>query len=81
MVHLARWSTGGILLYISPIHNGKSCAIGGQDGDNSYQNNTNHDNILLNSYSEYSDLLKQYKKIVASRNKLLKSIDKYKYCV
>lgn len=36
------------------------------------------DNILLNSYSEYSDLLKQYKKIVASRNKLLKSIFEWK---
>lgn len=36
------------------------------------------DNILLNSYSEYADLLKQYKKIVTSRNKLLKSIFEWK---
>jgi DNA replication and repair protein RecF len=32
------------------------------------------DNILSNSYPEYSELLKNYKKIVTSRNKLLKSI-------
>jgi recombinational DNA repair ATPase RecF len=32
------------------------------------------DNILSNSFDEYSDLLKTYKKIVTSRNKLLKSI-------
>jgi recombinational DNA repair ATPase RecF len=32
------------------------------------------DNILSNSFDEYSELLKNYKKIVISRNKLLKSI-------
>lgn len=36
------------------------------------------DNILINSYPEYWDLLKQYKKIVTSRNKLLKSICEWK---
>jgi recombinational DNA repair ATPase RecF len=32
------------------------------------------DKILINSYPEYADLLKEYKKIVTSRNKFLKSI-------
>ena len=32
------------------------------------------DNILLNSYPKYEKLLKQYKKILSSRNKLLKNI-------
>jgi DNA replication and repair protein RecF len=36
------------------------------------------DNILSNSFDEYSDLLKTYKKIVTSRNKLLKSIQEWK---
>lgn len=36
------------------------------------------DTILVNSYPEYSDLMKHYKKIVTSRNKLLKSIAEWK---
>lgn len=36
------------------------------------------DKILINSYPEYSDLLKEYKKIVTSRNKFLKSIAEWK---
>lgn len=36
------------------------------------------DTILMNSYPEYSELLKYYKKIVSSRNKLLKSIWEWK---
>ena len=36
------------------------------------------DKILINSYPEYSDALKEYKKITTSRNKFLKSIAEWK---
>jgi len=36
------------------------------------------DKILINSYPEYSDILKNYKKITTSRNKFLKSIAEWK---
>lgn len=36
------------------------------------------DKILINSYPEYADVLKEYKKIITSRNKFLKSIAEWK---
>ena len=36
------------------------------------------DNILTNSFDEYAGLMKDYKKIISSRNKLLKSINEGK---
>lgn len=36
------------------------------------------DSILANSFDEYSELMKDYKKIISSRNKLLKSINEGK---